>query len=122
MGLRSAIVREMRLRTGWPVYISDKSYREPDFAIDMSSALLPGYMGEVSYSRRFTRQQLEEKYHAYLTNPNNKVQTVMCANVYYTGTGVNILKTATDLHRSSISVWILRDGIVETVVDWVPLS
>jgi len=60
----SAIVRELRLLIGWPVYISDKLYCEPDFAIGMRSALLPTFVGEVSYSRRFTRQQLEAKYQA----------------------------------------------------------
>jgi len=114
---------------GWPVYISDKLYREPDCAVGMRSALLPAFVGEVNYNRRFTRQQLEAKYQAYLTEANNRstdannnVRTVMCADLYYAGTGVNILGTATDLHRSAISVWLLRDGTVERVVDWAPLS
>jgi len=46
----------------------------------------------------------------------------MCVDLHYAGTGANILKTAADLHRSAVSVWILRDGAVETMVDWVPLS
>ncbi|KAK3364125.1 hypothetical protein B0T25DRAFT_597942 [Lasiosphaeria hispida] len=116
-----AIARDLRLRMGWPVHISSDQFREPDFAFGMSGADLPGFVGEVNYSRRFTRQQLEAKYQAYLTDAishssdaRDKVHTVMCVDLYYAGTGVKTLKTATELHRSAISIWILRDGTVET--------
>jgi len=116
------------LLNGWLVDVSDKSYREPDFAIGVNNALLPGFVGEVNYSRHFTRQQLKAKYQAYLTEANDqstdehKIRTVMCIDLYYAGTGAKVLQTAAELHRSAVSVWILQDGAVETVVDWVPLS
>jgi len=117
------------------VDVSDESYCEPDFAIGVNNALLPGFVGEVNYSSHFTRQQLKAKYRAYLTEANayptkandqstdeHKIRTVMCIDLYYAGTGAKVLQTAAELHRSAVSVWILQDGAVETVVDWVLLS
>jgi len=104
------------------VWLSDESYRHPDFAFGKRGFLLPTIVGEVSYSRHFTRPQLEEKYKAYLTNSNGQLRTAICVDLYYAGTGEKVLKTASDLDRTAISVWVVRDGNVETVMDWVPLS
>src|SRR4051812_47794268 len=131
MGPRSIspISRKLQLCIGWPVYISTNQYREPDCAFGMNDANLPTFVGEVNYNRRFTRGQLEAKNQAYLTDTSNQssdgsdiIRTVMCVDLYFAGTGAKVLETATDLYRSAISIWILRDGTVETVVDWVPLS
>ena len=83
----------------------------------MNNALLPGFVGKVNYSRHFTRQQLKAKYQAYLTEANaypteannqstdeHKIRTVICINLYYTGTSAKVLQTAAELHRSAVSV------------------
>ncbi|KAK0707779.1 hypothetical protein B0H67DRAFT_671284 [Lasiosphaeris hirsuta] len=110
------LVRQLRSRINdWPVHISDTSFREPDFSFGKNGSLLPTLVGEVSYSRRFTREQLEAKYRAYLLEFGGKIRTVICADLYYAGTGQEILKTAEDLYRTAISVWSIQDGIIRTV-------
>ncbi|KAK3364265.1 hypothetical protein B0T25DRAFT_598172 [Lasiosphaeria hispida] len=110
------LVRQLRSRINdWPVHISDTSFRKPDFSFGKNGSLLPTLVGEVSYSRRFTREQLEAKYRAYLLESGGKIRTVICADLYYAGTGQEILKTAEDLYRTAISVWSIQDGIIRTV-------
>lgn len=88
----STLVCQLQSRAGWPVYISDKSFRKPDFAFGTRGFLLPTLVGEVSYSRRFTRSQLKAKYQAYLTKSNDEILTVVCVDLYYAGTGDKILQ------------------------------
>ena len=118
------LVYELQSRAGYPAYLSDKSFREPDFTFGKRSLLLPTLVGKVSYNRHFTRPQLEAKYKAYITDSNSddEVRIVICVDLYYAGTGDKIFKTARNLNRTAISVWIIRDGIIETMMDWVPLS
>ncbi|KAK0725549.1 hypothetical protein B0H67DRAFT_135103 [Lasiosphaeris hirsuta] len=116
------LVSQLQSRAGWPVYASDKSFSKPDFAFGKRGFLLPTLVGEVSYSRHFSREQLEAKYKAYLTESKRKIRTVICVDLHYAGTGEKFLKTARDLDRTTISMWTIQDGIVITVVDWVPLS
>ena len=118
----STLVCQLQSRPGQPVFISNTQFRKPDFAFGGRSSPIPTLVGEVSYSHSFTRSELEAKYQVYLTKTNEKILTVMCVDLHYAGVGEKILQTARDLDRTATSVWILRDGVVETVMDWVPLS
>ena len=118
-----SLVRGMWARGSIQVRTTATSFNKPDFSHGpREPSSLPSLVGEVSYSHRFSRHKLSEKYQAYLVNTNGKIRTVICIDLYYAGGGKRALKTATELDRSAVSIWTMRRGQIATVMDWVPLS
>ncbi|KAK3363803.1 hypothetical protein B0T25DRAFT_597222 [Lasiosphaeria hispida] len=100
----STLVRQLGSHGDRPAYISDISFSKPSFAFGKDRSPLPTLVGQVNYSHRFTREQLEAKYQAHLFQSDGKIRTVMYIDLYYAGTGQKMLQTAQDLDRSTISV------------------
>ncbi len=78
---------------------------------------------EVSYGNTGPRSDLKEQYQAYFARTEGKIRVVICTDVYYAGRE-SYSATVENLHRSAISVWIMKPGNKNptTVMDWKPLS
>ena len=77
---------------------------------------------EVSYAHRFSRQKLETRYQSYLSDFHQRIKVVLCLDIYYGSGPQRAAKTSQHLDRSAVSLWVLKDGRIETMMDWVPLS
>ncbi len=64
---------------------------------------------QVSYSRSISRSGLEKLYQPYFANTEGKVCVVICIDLYYAGPK-SYSATVENLHRSAISVWIMKPG------------
>ncbi len=96
-----------------------RRWRTPDTTILGPKG--PIIVVEVSYAHRFSRQKLQDRYQSYFSDFPD-VKMVFCLDIYYGRGPGRAAKTAQYLDRSAISIWAFKDGQIQNVMDWVPLS
>ena len=77
---------------------------------------------EVCYAHRFSRQELETRYQSYLSDFHQQIKVVPCVDIYDGSGPQRAAQTSQHLDRSAVSLWVLKNGRIETMMEWVPLS
>ncbi|KAK3364334.1 hypothetical protein B0T25DRAFT_61260 [Lasiosphaeria hispida] len=79
--------------------------------------MCPSLVAEIAYSHRFTREKLEERYCKYFEEKEGRVKIVICMDLYYGRGEDRAQKTADNLERSAISMWIRdKNGNIQTIM------
>jgi len=94
----------------------------PDVAIifaneDHDPDRSPPLVVEVMYAHQFSYKQAEDRYQQYFRAKDSGVKVVICVRLYYASGVDRAKKTAENLERSTISVWMMdQHGTVRTMM------
>jgi len=94
----------------------------PDVAIifadgDDAADRSPPLVVEVIYAHKFSYKQAEERYQQYFRAKDSGVKVVICVRLHYASGLDRAKKTAENLERSSISVWMMdQHGAIQTTM------
>ncbi|KAK5656010.1 hypothetical protein OQA88_5148 [Cercophora sp. LCS_1] len=97
-------------------------YFSPDVAILLPKDYqddfsCPPLVIEVMYAHKFSCEQAEERYKKYFRTGDHGVQVLICLRLHYARGVDRAKKTAEDLNRSSVSMWVMdKDGNIQTIL------